>query len=149
MAFRWVAKLHKWNRHLQRSEQISFNCFIFILFLLSSFFGGERGGECVEEVGVPTKHTLTCIHLRATSGIQHFRQRPCTMYVAGPSIEPSLLEYQASNLEISIVTPAWNRASSPTKKMGWWEQHNASNTKKKKSPICFNIHNNRLQKLTF
>ena len=46
------------------------------------------------------------MHRRMTSGRQHLRQSPRTMYVAGPSIEPSLLEYQASNRDISIVTPA-------------------------------------------
>lgn len=56
---------------------------------------------------------LTCIHLRITSGMQHLRQRPRNMYVAGPSKEPSAFEYQASNRDISIVTPAWKRTSSP------------------------------------
>lgn len=60
------------------------------------------------------KDDLTCIHRRMISGMQHLRQRPLTMYVAGSSKEPSLLEYQASNREISIVTPAWNRTSSPS-----------------------------------
>lgn len=35
------------------------------------------------------------------------------MYAAGSFRDPSPVEYQASNREISIVTPAWNRESSP------------------------------------
>jgi hypothetical protein len=61
-----------------------------------------------------SKEEITCIHRRMISGRQHLRQRPRTIYVAGPSKVPSALVYQASNLDISIVTPAWNRASSPT-----------------------------------
>lgn len=45
------------------------------------------------------------------------------MYVAGLSKEPPLLEYQASNWEISIVTPDWNRSSSPAMTINQFNHH--------------------------
>lgn len=62
---------------------------------------------------------LTCKQRSMISGRQHLRQRPLTMYAAWHTKEPSPSEYQASSREISIVTPAWNRGSSPATENKW------------------------------
>ena len=63
---------------------------------------------------ISLKEVFTCMHRRITSGRQHRRHRPCTIYAAGSFSEPSSFEYKASKRKTSKVTPAWKPRSSPT-----------------------------------
>lgn len=113
MAFGRANRLHNRHQDLHCIENGSINwktdgmhCASILVCILEMSKRIERGFLLWGE-------NTTCMHRRMTSGRQHLRHRPWTMYDAGPSKEPSLFEYQASNREISMVTPIWNRASSP------------------------------------